>query len=165
MRHGFEMKVLGDLFCIDSCTVSRICITWINFLHHELQFLISHTTNLPCSFKYFPKTRAIIDCVEFFIQRPSIPSSQRITWSQYKHSNTLKGLFAISPRGTFIFVSRLYTGSISDRRLTQDCGFLDNIKPGDDVMADRGFVIRDFLAMKMATLNIPPFSHGKALTK
>ena len=43
-------------------------------------------------------------------------------------------------------------------------GFLDLIKPEDNVVADRGFLIRDLLAIRGATLNIPPFSHGKQLS-
>ncbi|XP_077981440.1 uncharacterized protein LOC144436508 [Glandiceps talaboti] len=41
---------------------------------------------------------------------------------------------------------------------------LDKVQPGDDIMADRGFVIRDLLALRGATLNIPPFAHGKQLS-
>ena len=47
---------------------------------------------------------------------------------------------------------------MSDRYITEHSGFLDNIRPGDEVMADRGFVIRDRLLEKHATLNIPPFT-------
>jgi hypothetical protein len=58
----------------------------------------------------------------------------------------------------------LYTGSISDRRIVQESGYLDKIEPGDDIMADRGFVIRDSLALCSATLNIPPFTMGRQLS-
>jgi len=44
-------------------------------------------------------------------------------------------------------------------------GFLDLIEENDDVMADRGFNVRHLLLPKKATLNIPSFSHGKALSK
>jgi hypothetical protein len=46
----------------------------------------------------------------------------------------------------------------SDKYITKECGFLDKIKPGDEVMADRGFVIRDLLLTRKATLKIPPFT-------
>lgn len=98
------------------------------------------------------------------MQRPSLPSSQRITWSQYKSHNTFKALVAISPSGSFTFVSDLWSGSASDRRLVQYSGFLDEVKFGDDIMADRGFMIRDLLALRGVTLNIPPFSHGRQLS-
>lgn len=153
-----------------SSVVSRIFTTWINFLYLELNFLISWpareqiTTNLAQCFKHFPKTRSIIDCTEFFIQKPSLPSSQRVTWSQYKHHNTFKALISISPTGSFTFISKLFTGSISDRRIVEESGYIEKIEFGDDVMADRGFLIRDLLAKRSATLNIPPYSMGKQLS-
>ncbi|VDI00292.1 Hypothetical predicted protein [Mytilus galloprovincialis] len=94
---------------------------------------------LPKCFKYFPKIRCIIDCTEFFTQRPSLPSAQRITYSQYKHHNTFKCLVGTTPSGSFSFVSDLFTGSISDKKIVQDSGFSDTIQLVDDIMADRGF--------------------------
>lgn len=147
IRRGFDVEVLGDIFGVHLSVVSRIfwITTWINFLYLELNFLISWpnreqiTTNLPKCFKHFPKTRSIIDCTEFFIQKPSLPSSQRVTWSQYKHHNTFKALISISPTGSFTFISKLFTCSISDRRIVEESGYLEKLEFGDDVMADRFF--------------------------
>ncbi|XP_046575899.1 uncharacterized protein LOC124283907 [Haliotis rubra] len=50
------------------------------------------------------------------------------------------------------------SSSISDRKIVQQSGFLDKLEYGDDIMADRGFLIRDLLTKRMCTLNIPPFS-------
>lgn len=164
------MEVISDLFGVHPSQISRIFTTWINFLYAELKFLISWpsreqiASNIPKAFKHFPTTRSIIDCTEFFVQKPSLPSSQRVTWSQYKHHNTFKALISISPTGTFTFISKLFTGSISDRRIVEESGFLEKIEHGDDIMADRGFLIRDMLARRSATLNIPPFSMGKQLS-
>jgi hypothetical protein len=36
--------------------------------------------------------------------------------------------------------------------------FQDKIKPRDEVMTDRGFVIRDLSLTRKATLRIPPFT-------
>ena len=49
--------------------------------------------------------------------------------------------------------------------ITQNSGFLDLIRPGDEVMADRGFPIRDLLLERRATLNIPPFTQKCAWGK
>ena len=170
LRRGFDVDVLSDIFGLHSSNISRIFITWINFLYLELNFLIAWPSKeqvkstLPKQFKYFPKTRVIIDCTEFFIQKPSLPSSQRVTWSQYKHHNTFKSLIGIAPTGAFTFISKLFTGSISDRRIVEESGFVNKLEYGDDVMADRGFLIRDLLARSYATLNIPPFSMGKQMS-
>ena len=170
LRRGFEVEVISDLFGIHPSSISRIFTTWINFLYLELQFLLSWPSKeqvkatLPKQFKPFPKTRVVIDCTEFFVQKPSLPSLQRLTWSSYKHHNTFKSLIGITPTGTFSFISKLFTGSISDKRIVEKSGFLDKLEYGDDVMADRGFLIRDLLARKFATLNIPPFSFNKQLS-
>ena len=57
------------------------------------------------------------------------------------------------------------TGSLSDRKIVEASGFLDMIEEGDDVMADRGFFIRGLLTKRRASLNIPPFTHGKQCHK
>ena len=59
------------------------------------------------------------------------------------------------------FISDLYGGHISDKKITESCGILDLLEPGDMVMADRGFDIQHILAAKNVKLNIPPFMKGK----
>ena len=66
-------------------------------------------------FNSYPSTRIIIDCTESFIDIPSSIKSQSQTWSQYKHHNTWKVLVGISPNGTFTFVSKLWTGRVTNR--------------------------------------------------
>ncbi|CAH3154832.1 unnamed protein product, partial [Pocillopora meandrina] len=88
----------------------------------------------------------------------------KITWSDYKSHNTFKLLVGISPTGAFTFVSKLWSGGVSDRNITQKSGLIDKLEPLDDVMADRGFNIRDMVTKKKATLNIPPFAKGKSLS-
>ena len=58
------------------------------------------------------------------------------------------------------FISHLFVGSISGRQMVNRSGFL-KIEPKDDVMADRGFTIRDLLLRRDATLNMSAFSKGK----
>ena len=86
--------------------------------------------------------------------------SQSITYSSYKNHNTAKGLIGISPSGYPSFVSPLYAGKTSDRKITKDCGILDLLEPNDQIMADRGFDMQDDLPNNV-TLNIPPFLDGK----
>ena len=50
-------------------------------------------------------------------------------------------------------------GRISDKKITKDCGILDLLEPGDQIMADRGFDIADDLPSGV-TLNIPAFLNG-----
>ena len=69
----------------------------------------------------------------------------------------LQVLVACTPDGTLCFVSKIYGGAASDKYVTTDCGFLDYIEAGDQIMADKGFDIRDDVAKKGAALNLPPF--------
>ena len=170
LRTGMLVSVLADLFGISSTRVSQVFATWINFLHQCFKPLIKWPSkskvkkHMPASFKKeYPNTRAIIDCTEFFIQKPSNTKAQSTTYSSYKSHNTAKVLVAISPTGGFTFVSEPWGGNASDRFLTKHSGFLKLVEEGDDIMADRGFNIRDLLLDRKATLNIPPFTRKTSL--
>lgn len=79
---------------------------------------------LPKCFKsVFPKTTCMIDCTEFFIERPSTPTAQSRTYSSYKQKNTFKVLVAVTPSGAFMFISNLWGGNVSDRCINEHCGF------------------------------------------
>lgn len=165
LRLGIFGFVLSDLFGISNSRVSQIFVTWITFLSRCFKMLIKWPSRnqvqkyMPNSFRsLYPRTRVIIDCTEFFFQRPRSPSAQSDTYSTYKSRNTGKCLLGISPSGTFTFVSEVYGGNVSDRYITEHSNFIELIEEGDDVMADRGFTIRDLLTKKKATLNMPPFT-------
>lgn len=154
---------LGVRFNISPSTVSRIILTWSNFLYTMLgQVPIWPTTaqikdSMPECFKnIYPKTRVIVDCTEIKVQRPSSKVLNSEFYSAYKSRTTLKCLVGIAPHGAVTFVSSLYQGSISDKEITRCSGILSLIE-GDEVMADKGFLIQDLLEPKKATLTIPPF--------
>ena len=50
---------------------------------------------------------------------------------------------------------------MSDKYLTESCGILQHLIPGDVVLADRGFNISDSVGMMQAKLHIPAFTKGK----
>ena len=107
------------------------------------------------------KVAVIIDCFEIFIDRPSNLSARASTWSNYKHHNTAKVLLGIAPQGIVSFVSECWGGRVSDKHLTEHCGILRKLLPGDVVLADRGFDIAESVAMVQAQLHIPAFTKGK----
>ena len=168
LRLGLFERDLAYRFGVSVSTVSRICITWINFLYLKLKELPlwpkreSVLSCMPACFKQlYPTTRVIIDATEIFVETPSLPELQQMTYSSYKNHNTFKGLIGISPGGAITFVSELFPGSISDKELTRKSGLLDLLENGDSVMADRGFDIQDDLTPLGVKLNIPPFLKGK----
>ena len=93
-------------------------------------------------------------------ERPSNLAARGSTWSQYKHSNTVKVLIAIAPQGVTTFVSASWGGRVSDKQLTRECGIIQKLLPGDIVLADRGFDIAEDIAMVQASLHIPAFTKG-----
>ena len=89
LRLGLLETDLGVRFNISTSTVSRITLTWANFLYTMLgQVPIWPTTaqvknSMPECFKtIYPKTRAILDCTESKVQRPSskVPSWYCSSW-------------------------------------------------------------------------------------
>ena len=139
--------------------------SWANFLYLRLGSLNIWPSReqvdktMPVTFKEkYPTTRVIIDCTEIKTEMASALLLKSQTYSNYKSSNTLKGLIGIAPCGSITFVSQLYMGNISDREITRRSGFLGlDFKPGDSVMADKGFDIQDLLDEKLVRLNIQPF--------
>jgi len=63
--------------------------------------------------------------------------------------------------GHISFISEAFGGRTSDINLTQECGIMENLVPGDIVLADRGFNVYELVAAKQAVLNIPDFTRGK----
>ena len=107
------------------------------------------------------KVAVIVDCFEIFLERPSNLQARTSTWSSYKHHNTVKVLLGITPQGVVSFVSDTWGGRVSDKYLTEHCGLLDHLLPGDVVLADRGSDISDSVAMMQARVYIPAFTKGK----
>jgi len=83
------------------------------------------------------------------------------TWSNYKHHNTVKVLLGITPQGVICFVSEWWGGRVSNVHLTEHCGILKKLLPGDAVLADRGFDIADSVGAMQAMLHIPAFTRNK----
>lgn len=59
------------------------------------------------------------------------------------------------------FTSKAWGGLTSDKYLTERCGLLSNLKPGDLVLADRRFTISESVALYQAQLAFPAFTKGK----
>ena len=108
------------------------------------------------------KVAVIIDCFEIFIERPSNLKARSETFSHYKHNNTLKYLIGVTPRGEISFISKGWGGRTSDKHITEESGFLNNLLPNDIILADRGFDISDSVGMMYAEVKIPAFTRGKS---
>ena len=73
----------------------------------------------------------------------------------------MKFLIGISPQGSVTFISKAWGGRVRDKHLTENCGLLQNLLPGDYVLANRGFDIQDSCALYCAEVKLPAFTRGK----
>lgn len=72
---------------------------------------------------------------------------------------------AVTPNGGACFVSDLYEGDIDNIAIFKESGILKHLEPGDLVMADRGFTVRELMNPRQVQLMIPAFLKGrKSLT-
>ena len=168
MRCHYPFIELSRMFSVSSKTVMNVCHTWIKFCYVQWQEIdIWPKVNVvkyfaPFDFKKkFANTRVIIDGTEMPIQKPSNPTSQRATFSSYKHKNTVKVLVGATPNGLVSFVSTAYGGSASDRQITERCTLIDKVEPGDSIMSDKGFNVQDIFANKDVKINLPTRLTGK----
>ncbi|CAH3144764.1 unnamed protein product [Porites lobata] len=165
-----QNKDLAYRFGVTEDQVNKIIKKGVKVMAKALRFLIvwpdkeATIRNMPKVFKRsisYQKTRVIIDCSEIFIKRPTNLLARNITYSNYKHHNTMKFLVGITPCGAVSFLSKCWGGRVSDKELTLNSGFLDHLEYGDQVMADRGFLIKEELICRGASLVIPAFTKGK----
>lgn len=169
MRLNLSGKDLAYRFGgIHEATVSRVFIQMMDILHSRLCPLIhwpereALLKTMPMDFrKNCPACAVIIDCFEIFIDRASNPLARAQTYSSYKHHNTVKYLIGITPQGSVSFISDGWGGRVSDKHLTEECGLLEKLTPGDVILADRGFDIQESVGLYCARVKIPAFTKGK----
>ncbi|XP_021347934.1 uncharacterized protein LOC110446917 [Mizuhopecten yessoensis] len=171
LRQAKEDVELSLFFKVSESTVSRIVVTWINFLYFQLKELDIWPSKeiikeyMPSDFhRKFPNTRVILDATELPIQKPSDVNAQSATWSSYKHKNTLKAMIGCTPRGVVSFVSDAYGGSASDRQIIENSSLLNEsvFDKGDSIMADRGIMVQDLFATNDVYVNTPTMLKGKS---
>ncbi|XP_028512639.1 uncharacterized protein LOC110231540 [Exaiptasia diaphana] len=163
LRLGLLEDDLAFRFKVSQSLVSETVSTWLRFFAKELDWLIMWPSKgqvmleLPDSFRrLYPKVRCVIDCSEVFTETPSALDIQAALWSEYKHHCTIKFLVAITANGAPSYVSPCYVGRATDKFIVRDCGFLNFVEPYDQIMADRGFKIREELLLRHSALCIPP---------
>nr|XP_033940136.1 DNA repair protein RAD52 homolog isoform X1 [Pseudochaenichthys georgianus]XP_033940137.1 DNA repair protein RAD52 homolog isoform X1 [Pseudochaenichthys georgianus] len=169
LRLNQPLQELAYKFNTSTSTVSRVFTLIIDVMFKRMSFLLKWPSReelqltMPMDFRthFGTKVAVIIDCFEVFIDRPSNVMARAQTWSNYKHHNTITFLIGICPQGVISFISRAWGGRSSDKHITESCGFLDNILPGDLILADRGFNISDSVGFMCAEVKVPAFMKGR----
>ncbi|XP_074534861.1 uncharacterized protein LOC141797427 isoform X2 [Halichoeres trimaculatus] len=169
LRLDLPLQHIAHLFGVHRGTVSAVVQETISVLHARLAPLVhwpdreSLQVSMPHQFveTFGKQVAAIIDCFKVFIKRPSNLLARAQTFSHYKHSHTIKYLIGITPQGVISFISKGWGGRTSDKKITENCGFLDQLLPGDLVLADRGFDIKESVCMMCAEVKTPAFTRGQ----
>ncbi|XP_023228601.1 uncharacterized protein LOC111628974 [Centruroides sculpturatus] len=172
LRLNLSLEDLAYRFNISKATICQIFDKWLHILYIRLSRLIVWPERdvlqktMPKEFKKTigNKIAVIIDCFELFIERPSSLDAHYLTWSQYKHHNTVKFLIGVTPQGSVSFISEPWGGRVSDKHLTEHSGLLKYLLPGDLVLADRGFNIIDSIGITGAQLSVPAFTSKQQLS-
>ena len=114
VKQGFPIEDLAVRFKVSPSTVSRVFLTWANFLYFVLGKIsiwptkVQAKANLPDCFKLtYPNTSVILDSTEIKVQTPSSKVLNSEFYSSYKSHTTYKGFVGISPNRSVTFVSSL----------------------------------------------------------
>lgn len=164
IRTDDSFEKLSDRFGVSKSYASKVFEKGVVLLSHFLIDLIFWPTPdqivkvLPISFRSnYSQVQSIIDCLEIEIEKPSNAVHQALTWSDYKKCNTIKYLISATPGGLINFISTGYGGRTTDVTLFENCGYLDSLPEGSEIMADRGFKnIEHILIKKKCKLIRPP---------
>lgn len=170
LRLNLHFKDLAFRFKVAATTASSYFKNIIHIMYECFKnFIIwpdrpESQLNIPFCFResFQDKTTVIVDCFEVFIEKPENYLTQQQCWSNYKHHHTIKFLIGITPQGSISYISKGWGGRTSDKQMIELGDFCNQIKPGDVVLADRGFLIEETLNIFGAKLVIPAFTKGKS---
>lgn len=170
LRLNLPLDHIAHLFDISRTTTSNLFHDIVSVLLAHLSPLVlwpkRHCLQASMPHQYVEmfgdRVTVIIDCFELYIERAQNLRAKAETYSNYKSRHTMKYLIGITPQGTVSFISTGYGGRASDKRIAESSGFLQKLSPGDIVLADRGFDIKESVALMGATLKIPAFTRGRS---
>uniref|UniRef100_A0A8C6T736 THAP-type domain-containing protein n=1 Tax=Neogobius melanostomus TaxID=47308 RepID=A0A8C6T736_9GOBI len=144
---GCTQRELGHRFNIHRATVSRIIVTWANFLYSLLGSVCTWMSpaavkaSLPQDFHgSYSDTHVVLDCTELRCQTPSSLLLQ-------SHGGNV-------PHGALTFVSALFEGSMSDREVFRQSGITSLLTPDMAIMVDKGFLVDNLVP---GTVHRPAF--------
>ena len=157
-RQNLSLEDLAYRFVVSKSKVSRKFLRLLDIAVIRLSFLIKWPERvqlwktIPTSFRqhFGSKVTVVIDCFEVFIEKPLSLLARAQTFSTYKHHNTVKFLIDIAPHGVITYISKAWGGRTSDKYITENSEILDNLQPGDVILADRGFSIEESIALYYA---------------
>lgn len=147
---------LAHRFCVRRSTISNIFNTLVHALHEMLYVGVVDTcfpSQLKCKGS-MPKSS--MDAIETTQDIPGHLDTRVMAYSSYKSRHTVKAVTCVAPNGALSYCSPLYLGSTSYVAVVRHSKVLEKFKPGDLILVDKGFTIRNQLPQGVS-LNIPTF--------
>ena len=157
LRHNFSFEVLAYLAGVGKSTAIDYFWKWLDIMAVKMKFLITMQSRehifrtIPPVFKSkFPRLTSIIDCFEVFIESPGNLLARAQCYSNYKKHCTIKVFISCTPLGAVNFISKCWGGRASDIQIVRESSFtsLKYHCPGDQILADRGFTLKDDLPIQ-----------------
>ncbi|KAG7327343.1 hypothetical protein KOW79_008949 [Hemibagrus wyckioides] len=165
MRLNLPVGFFSHVFGVSQSTVAEVFNATLGVMYERLSFRLivwpgkeQIRINLPKCFRAtFNDCTSIINRLEMFIEKPKSMTANDQWFSQYRNHDTVKYLISITPQGVVSFVSKGLGGLTSDKSLTERCGYLDKLSPGDVILTGKGFNIKDVVGLHPSDLNIQAF--------
>jgi len=171
LRHNVSFELLMAITGLPKSTVINYFWKWLDLLYAKIKFLVKwpdrdviQKINPPIFRSKFPRLTCIIDCFEIFVESPQSLLARSKCWSNYKKHCTCKIFIACNTVGSIVFLSPVWGGRASDVHIVRQSGFISPMyhHPGDQILADRGFTLKDDFAVNCsANLIMPAFTKGK----
>lgn len=148
VKVGTVTRTVHQMIGIMSSTLVPTAVFWPS--RAELR------KNLPAALRAtHPDCAVIVDCFTVHFEESTSPGCQQQVPASSQgagtNNNVLKYLIGVAPQGVVTFVSRGVPGNVSDRSLTESCGLLCKLLPGDVVLAGRDLGIGDSVAARGAS--------------
>ncbi|XP_016110718.1 uncharacterized protein [Sinocyclocheilus grahami] len=168
LRLDLKNQDLAYRFGVKVATVTRIVHRIINIMFTTLVptavFWPSRAElrkNLPAALRCtYPDCAVIIDCFRVSLEKAlSVDVNQEVastalTVPAHATVNELKYVIGVAPQGVVMFASRGSPGHVSDKNLVESSGLLCKLLPGDVVLAEHDFDIKDLVGARKAELKI-----------
>ena len=172
VKQNYTNMHLAQLFNCSVAIIANIISTFIHVLHailfNDIMTSIpsrdKNKLSAPSCFPQYGSCRIVVDCTDIDVAAPGLMSQQNSTYSSYHGMNSFKVLVGVAPNAVITYVSKLYPGSISDKAIVQESGFLNHLTPGDIILVDKGFPIQD-IAPQRVSVNVPPFLNNGTFTE
>ena len=162
LKTNTSFVCLASLFKISKRTAVEYFFYMVDVLYTTLKPFIKWFSedeaknSLPIYFVMFPNTRVVVDCAEVPLKKNKCLNCSIRTYSHYKGTHTIKFMVGVTKCGAITFISKCYGGRASDKFIFNDSKVLEKLRPGDAVMADKGFSIEEECASMNIELYKPP---------